>query len=75
MAVLLEIPYQGGSIRLCQVLVLISTPFKPHSTREEELSKTKTASVYIKKILDTAGWSYERTLDRSYKTSLQRESL
>jgi len=33
------------------------TTFKPHSTRAAAASKAKSASVSVKEILDTAGWS------------------
>ena len=42
------------------------TTFKPHSTRAAAASKAKNASVPLKEILDTAGWSSERTFDRFY---------
>ena len=40
--------------------------FKPHSTRAAAALKAKNESVQIKEILDTAGWSSERTIDRFY---------
>jgi len=46
--------------------VVVNT-FKPHSTRAAAASKAKNVSVPIKEILDTAGWSSERTFDRFYK--------
>ena len=42
------------------------TTFKPHSTRAAAASKAKNASVPLKEILDTAGWSSERTFDHFY---------
>ena len=45
--------------------------FKPHSTRAAAASKAKTVSVPIKEILDTAGWSSERTFDRFYNKPFQ----
>ena len=36
------------------------------------LLKDKNASVPIKEILDTAGWSSERTFDRFYNKPLQK---
>lgn len=48
------------------------TTFKPHSTRAAAVSKAKNASVPIKEILDTAGWSSERTFDRFYNKPLQK---
>ena len=41
------------------------TTFKPHSTRVAAASKAKNASVPVKEILDTAGWSSERTFDHA----------
>ena len=38
--------------------------FKPHSTRAAAASKAKMYLYPIKEILDTAGWSSERTFDR-----------
>ena len=46
------------------------TTFKPHSTRAAA-SKAKHASVPVKEILDTAGWSSERTFDRFYNKPFQ----
>ena len=48
------------------------TTFKPHSTRAAAASKAKNASVPLKEILDTAGWSSERTLDRFYNKPFQK---
>ena len=42
------------------------TTFKPHSTRAAAALKAKNSSVPVKEILDTAGWSSERTCDRFY---------
>ena len=42
------------------------TNFKHHSTRAAAASKAKNASIPVKEILDTAGWSSERTFDRLY---------
>ena len=49
--------------------------FKPHSTRAAAASKAKTASVPIKEILDTAGWSSERTFDRFYNKPSQNSGF
>ena len=49
------------------------TTFKPHSTRAAAASKAKHASVPVKEILDTAGWSSERTFDRFYNKPLQKD--
>ena len=48
--------------------------FKPHSTRAAAALKANNASVPIKEILvlDTAGWSSERTFDRFYNKPFQR---
>lgn len=48
------------------------TTFKPHSTRAVAASKAKNASVQVKEILDTAGWSSERTFDRFYNKPVQK---
>jgi len=48
------------------------TTFKPHNTRAAAVSKTKNASVPVKEILDTAGWSSERTFDRFYNKPSQK---
>ena len=48
------------------------TTFKPHSTRAAAASKAKNASVPVKEILDTAGWSSERTFDRFYNKPFQK---
>ncbi|PFX30406.1 hypothetical protein AWC38_SpisGene4801, partial [Stylophora pistillata] len=48
------------------------TTFKPHSTRAAAASKTKNVSVPVKEILDTAGWSSERTFDRFYDKPFQK---
>ena len=49
--------------------------FKPHSTRAAAAaaSKAKNASVPVKEILDTAGWSSERTFDRFYNKPFQKD--
>ena len=50
------------------------TTFKPHSTRAAAAaSKAKNASVPVKEILDTAGWSSERTFDRFYNKPFQKD--
>ena len=46
--------------------------FKPHSTRAAAASKAKNASVPVKEILDTAGWSSERTFDCLYNEPFQK---
>ena len=48
------------------------TTFKPHSTRAAAVSKAKNASVPLKEILDTAGWSSEITFDRFYNKPFQK---
>ena len=49
------------------------TTFKPHSTRAAAAaSKAKNSSVLMKEILDTAGWSSERTFDRFYNKPVQK---
>ena len=48
--------------------------FKPYSTRAAAVSKVKSVSVPVKEILDTAGWSSERTFDRFYNTPFQGNS-
>ena len=48
------------------------TTFKPHSTRAAAASKAKNASVPVKEILDTAGWSSERTFDLFYNKPFQK---
>ena len=45
--------------------------FKPHSTRAAATSKAKSACIPIKEILETAGWSSERTFDRFYNKPSQ----
>ena len=50
------------------------TTFKPHSTRAAAASKAKNASVPVKEILDTAGWSSERTFDRFFDKPFQKNS-
>ena len=50
------------------------TTFKPHSTRAASVSKAKSVSVPIKDILDTAGWSSERTFDRFYNKPCQQNN-
>ena len=45
--------------------------FNPHSTRAAAASKAKNVSVAIKEILDTAGWSSERTFYRFYNKPFQ----
>lgn len=46
--------------------------FKPHSTRSASTSKVKKASVSVKEIMDTAGWSSQRTFDRFYNKPFQK---
>ena len=48
------------------------TTFKPHGTRAVAAWKAKNASVPLKEILDTAGWSSERTFDRFYNKPLEK---
>ena len=48
------------------------TTFKPHSTRAAAASKAKNSSVPVKEILDTAGWSSERTLDHFYNEPVRK---
>ena len=48
------------------------TTFKPYSTRAAAASKAKSGSVPVKEILDTAGWSSERTFDRFYNKPFQK---
>ena len=47
------------------------TTFEPPSTRAVAASKAKNASVPMKEILDTAGWSSKRTFDRFYNKAFQ----
>ena len=48
------------------------TTCKPQSTRAAAVSKAKNASVAMKEILDTAGWSSKRTFDRFYNNPFQK---
>ena len=48
------------------------TTFKPHSTRAAAASKAKNVSLPVKEILDTAGWSSDRTFDRFYNKPFQK---
>jgi len=48
------------------------TTFKPHSTWAAAASKAKNSSVPVKEILETAGWSSERTFDRFYNKPVQK---
>ena len=48
------------------------TTFKPRSTRAAAASKAKSSSVPVKEILDTAGWSSERTFDRFCNKPVQK---
>ena len=47
--------------------------FCPHSTRAAATSKAKAACVPIQEILDTAGWSSSKTLDRFYNKPASNE--
>ena len=48
----------------------VTCTFKPH--RGAAVSKGGNASVAVKEILDTAGWSSERTFDRFYNKPFQK---
>ena len=66
----LKIPYQGGFALSWQMLVLMLTPLNL-TVPGKQLHQKQKLSVPIKEILDTAGWSSERTFDRFYNKPFQ----
>ena len=49
------------------------TNFKPHSTHMAATSRAKAASVPVREILRTAGWSSSRSFDRFYDKPVMEE--